>query len=66
MKTFETATVTVMCVAVFSVMPASAADDSKVKDAARQVESGAKPTGKGSRARPRRGLDRGRGRQDGG
>jgi hypothetical protein len=47
MRTFETATVTVMCVAVFSVMPASAADDSKVKDAARQVESGAKTTGEG-------------------
>jgi hypothetical protein len=47
MKTFETATVTVMCVAVFSVMPASAADDSKVKDATRQVESGAKTTGEG-------------------
>ena len=45
MKTFETATVAVMCVAIFSAMPAAAADDSKVKDAARQVESGAKTTG---------------------
>ena len=46
MRTFETATVTIICVAVFSVMPA-AADDSMVKDAARQVESGAKTTGEG-------------------
>jgi nucleotide-binding universal stress UspA family protein len=47
MRTFETVTVTVICVAVLSVMPASAADDSKVKDATRQVESGAKTTGEG-------------------
>jgi hypothetical protein len=47
MNTFKTATVTVMCMALFSAMPASAADDTKVKDATRQVESGARTTGEG-------------------
>jgi hypothetical protein len=47
MKTFETAIVTVVCIAAFPVMPAAAADNSKLKDATRQVESGAKTAGEG-------------------
>ena len=47
MRKVETAAVAAMCLAVFSATPASAADDSKVKDATRQVESGAKATGEG-------------------
>src|SRR5215470_14652585 len=47
MKKYGTAIAMVTSLAVFGAVPVSAADTSKVDDASRQVESGAKTTGEG-------------------